>query len=626
MKKNMNIVPDGLGDFLFIIDKRGVSSTVIENVTQTKWPALGQADSEVATLRINENIVLFTNGSVAKFQSGDSYIAGLFDLINSEDNTPSNENSLISSILQTELDKRKYSPVDIDGRFAYLVWNNVENILSIVTDLFHSFPLYYSKTEYGILVATDARLITGSKLLKAEVDPHALYHYLNFAYVPTPFSIYKEMNKVPTASIVSYKQGTIDISRYWTPTYAENSRLNEQDAAKALKDKIIGAVSKQGNPNTEDWGTFLSGGTDSSTVSGILAKQNKTRALKTFSIGFHEEGYDELEYAQLAVDRFNAEGKNLRGSAQDTLDSIFDLVNSFDEPFGNASAIPTYYCAKLAKEHGVNNLIAGDGGDEIFGGNERYAKDTIFSQYYHLPSPVKNVFSHVGSFAGKFDSRFFNRVSNFVNRASLPNPERFYLDDSFASDFFEDFLTESYRESIDRQESLEFLKTIYSDCNASSELHKLMYIDLKMAISENDLTKVNRGAKSAGVIVRYPYLDKNLVEFTGNLPAKYKVKGLQKRYLFKKAVSEILPIEISKKTKQGFGLPVSIWLREHKGFKELLNDTLLSPRCLERGYFEKKFIENLIARHQKGTWDYPQELWQLLMLELWHRENVDNVN
>ena len=623
--KNNNIVPDGLGDFLFVIDKRGVSPTVIENVIQTKWPALGQAVTEVNTLRINENIVLFTNGSVAKFQSGDSYVAGLFDLITSEDNASSDEKSLLSSILQTELDNRNYSPVDIDGRFAYLVWNHVEKKLSFVTDLFHTFPLYYSKTEYGILVATDARLMTGSKLLKAEVDLKALYHYLNFAYVPTPFSIYKGMSKVPTASVVSYKQGAIDIERYWTPAYAENSTLNEQDAANALKDKIIAAVSKQGNPNTDDWGTFLSGGTDSSTVSGILANKDKSRALKTFSIGFHEKGYDELEYAQLAVDRFNAEGKNLRVSAQDTLDSLFDLVNSYDEPFGNSSAIPTYYCAKLAKEHGVNNLIAGDGGDEIFGGNERYSKDKIFSQYYNLPGSVKNVFNHVGSFAEKFDSRFFNRVSNFINRASLPNPERFYLDDSFASDFFEEFLTESYRESIDRQESLDVLKTVFSECNASSELHKLMYIDLKMAISENDLTKVNRGAKSAGVIVRYPYLDKDLVEFAGNLPAKYKVKGLQKRYLFKQAVSEILPIEISKKTKQGFGLPVSIWLREHKGFKELLNDILLSPRCIERGYFEKTFVEDLIVRHQKGTWDYPQELWQLLVLELWHRENVDNV-
>ena len=182
--KNNNIVPDGLGDFLFVIDKRGVSSTVIENVIQTKWPALGQAATEVATLRINENIVLFTNGSVAKFQSGDSYVAGLFDLISPEENVSSNENSLLSKILQTELDKKNYSPVDIEGRFAYLVWNNVEKKLSFVTDLFHTFPLYYSKTEYGILVATDARLVTGSKLLKAEVDPKGLISLLKFCLCP----------------------------------------------------------------------------------------------------------------------------------------------------------------------------------------------------------------------------------------------------------------------------------------------------------------------------------------------------------------------------------------------------------------------------------------------------------
>lgn len=622
----MNTLPAGLGDFLLIIDKRGVSETIIKNVVKTKWPSLGQTVANIDTLRINENMVLFSNGNIVKFQSKDSYVAGLFDLPDPKNKSTIDDKSLLNKILSSELENSNFSPSSIEGRFNYFVWNDKEKQLLFVTDLFHTLPLYYSTTEHGILVSTDARLIIGSKLLKPEVDPHALYHYLNFAYVPTPFSIYRGMKKVATASIISYKQGTLEEKQYWKASYSESSTLNEQDAADALREKIIAAVSKQGSSSTDDWGTFLSGGTDSSTVSSILSTNYKSKKLKTFSIGFHEKGYDELEYAQLAADKFDANAHMTRVSAQDTLDSIHDLVGAYDEPFGNSSAIPTYYCAKLAKESGVNYLIAGDGGDEIFGGNERYAKDKIFAQYYQLPSLVKDAINKFGSFGKKFDNRFLNRVHNFANRASLPNPDRFYLDDSFASDFFEDFLTESYKSSIDRQESLGLVKNIFNNCDASSEIHKLMYIDLQMAISENDLTKVNRGAKSTGVTVRYPYLDKNLVEFTGKLPARYKIKGLQKRYLFKQAVTGILPIEIMQKKKQGFGLPVSVWFREHKGFGELLNDILLSPRCIERGYFDKTFIQNLVIRHQKGIWDYKQELWLLLMLELWHRENVDGVN
>jgi len=268
-------------------------------------------------------------------------------------------------------------------------------------------------------------------------------------------------------------------------------------------------------------------------------------------------------------------------------------------------------------------VVAGDGGDEIFGGNERYAKDQIFAKYYGLPEPVKGIGAMLARICGPIDVRVLNRVKNFVHRGSLPNPDRFYSDDSFASDCFGELLTPDFRNTIERSESLDVMRAHYESAQTRSELHRLMYIDLMMAIADNDLVKVAQTAKAAGISVVYPYLDTELVNLTGRIPADWKVRNGKKRYLFKKAMKEVLPPEILTKRKQGFGLPVGTWFRESRQFFELLADTMLSRRAVERGYFNPGFVERLVSRHRGAVWDYTQELWLLLVLELWHREHLD---
>ncbi len=507
------------------------------------------------------------------------------------------------------------------GKFLTAAYCADAHTVSICTDYMRSTPLYYAETSQGFVFASDCLLLAKFAGIK-QVDDQAIYHYLNFSYVPTPYSIFKGVHKLPPGTVLKYSNGKKNLNRYWQASYDASYVGTEAEAVDALRDSLSSSI-KQHQPDGDSWGTFLSGGNDSSTITGVLAAHTTESPVNSFSIGFAEQGYDELPFARAAASHFSTQSYTLSVSATDTLNCIDTLVAMYDEPFGNSSAIPTYFCASLAADHGIDTLIAGDGGDEVFGGNERYAKDSIFRKFYALPEPLKSLLRGTTQLLKPADTRILNRVHNFVHRASLANPERFYVDDSFASDFYEELLTDAMRSIVDRNSSLNLVDAHYNDCNANTDLHRLMYIDLQMAIADNDLMKVNKTAKASSVSVLYPFLDRSLIDFTGTLPAHYKVNGQQKRYLFRKAVVNILPDEILNKKKQGFGLPVSVWFREHPLFRELVHDVLLSDRARQRGYFNQELITQLVSRHEKNAWDYSSELWMLIILELWFRRNID---
>lgn len=511
---------------------------------------------------------------------------------------------------------------DYKGKFSSVVCNPEQQTLIACTDFMRTMPLYYAELDQGIAVGTDIRLLA-SCIDTSEVDEYAIYHYLNFACIPTPHTIFRAIKKIPTGSLLKYSNGKASIERYWKPEYSGTGPQDEARATEQLHDTICRSINNNAPREGNDWGAFLSGGNDSSTICGVLASASNDQKLKTFSIGFSEPGYDELPYARIASQAFGTESHELTVSADDTFDVIPKLVAIYDEPFGNSSAIPTYFCSELAARNGVSTLIAGDGGDEIFGGNERYAKDSIFQRFFALPGAVKYPMQLLASGLSNVDSRFLNRYKNFVRRASLANPERFYTDDSFASDHFDTLLTPEFAARVDRESSLAIVDGHYQSCGSQAELDRLMFIDLQMAIADNDLSKVNRTAKASGVSVLYPYLSREIVDFTATLPPHFKVSGTDKRYLFKKAVEQILPQEIRQKRKQGFGLPVAVWFRENEKFKNLTREIVLSKRAMERGIFNIAELQSIVDRHQKGHWDYSEKIWKLLILELWLRENVD---
>jgi asparagine synthase (glutamine-hydrolysing) len=507
--------------------------------------------------------------------------------------------------------------------YALAVIDLASGRMAGVTDPFRRLPLYAAHGGDFSLVASDARLIVDLGLVPRELDITSLYHYLNFSYVPAPHCIFRGIHKLPAGTVTRFRNGTVGWERYWQPAFSEDHRGPLETLETEFRSMIFDTVRAYRPTLTNAWGTFLSGGTDSSSITGILASEPLHPPVNTFSIGFAEEGYDELAYARLAAARYGANAHWRKVSEADTLEVIPLLSRIFDEPYANASAIPTFYCAHEAAAQGIEVMVAGDGGDECFGGNERYAKNAVYQAYEYLPGLLRRTVAAALGPPGDAGGSLGNRIRNFARRGALANPERFYTDDSFASDCFEQLLDPAVRRGINPGSSLSIVRRIYSEAPARSDLHRLMYVDLMMAIADNDLTKVQRTTRHFGIATVYPYLDPRLVTFAGSLESKWKVNGLRKRYLFKRALRDLLPPEILHKKKQGFALPIADWIKREGPFRALLEDTLRSRRFLERGYFQAGFIDRLIRNHQRGAWDYSGELWRLLMLELWHQEVMD---
>jgi asparagine synthase (glutamine-hydrolysing) len=355
----------------------------------------------------------------------------------------------------------------------------------------------------------------------------------------------------------------------------------------------------------------------------MLARTGRS-PVKAFSIGFQERPFDELAYAEIAAARFGAEHHKYLVGPDDCLEALPHMIRSFDEPFGNSSAIPTYFCARLAAQNGIGVLLAGDGGDELFGGNERYATDKIFAVYQSVPAVVRKGLIEPVLTGLPFKNGLAAKARSYVRRSNMPGVQRVFsyhfLSSHAPGDVFEgDFLNALKGYSV-----LEVPSRYYAQAPAMDHLDRMLYVDVKITLGDSDLPKVTTMAELAGIRTRFPFLDRSVAEFSGRIPAGLKVKGFEKRYLFKRTFQDLLPIEVIKKKKHGFGIPVAIWLKSDRRMRELAHDTLRSTRASQRGYFRRDFIEDLFCKHEADdTTYYGDTLWTFLVLELWHRQFVD---
>jgi asparagine synthase (glutamine-hydrolysing) len=509
------------------------------------------------------------------------------------------------------------------GRFAQVVWNPGARHVAALTDHFSTVTLYALVREQVLLIGTDLRLLAGSPWCRREIDLESVYNYMNFACIPAPGTIFRDIRRFEPGTRMQWNQGRARWDRYYIPEYPEDLRGTDDELAHELQDRMIASVHAYRPDDSHHWGCSLSGGTDSSSIVSILSRQGRPGRVRSFSIGFAEQGYDELGYAETAARACGAEPTFTRVSREQTQSLAGRLVEIYDQPFGNASAIPTVACVELARERGIDCMLAGDGGDEIFGGNQRYAKDQVMQAWYSMPGSVKRLALGIGHLVGRANTNLLNRVENFFERSSLPNPDRFYTDDSFASDHYHELLRPEFRREVARDTSLRFMRSVYNLGSSGSPLHRIMRLDLLMAVSQNDLRKVDGPARSVGISMRFPYLDPILVAFANRLPQRYKVRGLEKRYLFKKAMRDILPEAILRKKKQGFGLPIAVWLRSDPQFQSTVRDALFDHTARARGWWEPAYVERLMAEHVRGSWDHADDIWRLFALELWLRKHVD---
>lgn len=499
------------------------------------------------------------------------------------------------------------------GAFSCAIW--MKGQLWLAVDRFGMKRLSYGTTPDAIRFSSRIEWLRREF---GELSLSAICQYLNLSFVPSPESICKNVHKLLPGCYLRWDGKQAQIARYWEMSYPEDGR-GTRDLADELREQLGEAVRRTTeNISPSATGCFLSGGTDSSTVLGMAARVWES-APPAFSIGFPDDEFDELRYSRIAARHFGAVGYEFIVQPEDGWNCLPALVRSFDEPFGNPSAVGGYQCAQLAASHEINVLLAGDGGDELFGGNERYRKDKIYSWIESLPRFAIQNGLWDSVFAATNNVSAAVRLKNILFRATQKNPERFYLEDCLTGDLNGDLLHADFLAACEMK-PLEMMQQYYAQAPAHSDLNRLLFLDLKFTIADNDLVKVRQTAAACGVRVRYPMLEHSLAEASGRIPTSLKVHGLEKRYLFKVALREFLPREILTKTKHGFGVPVSLWLRQHAQFRELLLDVTHDRILLERGYFNQGRLERIVDEHLRGFRDWGQLLWAILMLELWNRE------
>lgn len=522
---------------------------------------------------------------------------------------------------------RGYGPeglARLQGQFCLAVFDTRSEQLVLATDRFATRPIYYAEQPNRVVFGTSLTRVAAQG--DRTIDHQAILEYLLYAVVPSPRTPFAAVRKLPAAHLLIANPSGIRVHPYWDMAYQESRNGNAASWARQLRDEIENAVRRYvtAEESTGELGAFLSGGTDSSTVAGMMGAIIG-QPTRTFSIGYVETGYDELDYAAIAARWFGARQCEKRVSPGEALDALPAIVAYYEEPFGNASALPTYCCAALARQHAVTVMFAGDGGDELFAGNARYASDKIFALYQRIPGALRRTIVDPALAAFPEGVLVLGRARRYAQRANIPNPRRILSYHPLLSAPLDESLTDSFLAAVAADEILATAEAHYRrPAPGTSELNRLLYVDLKLAIADNDVRKVSGMTELAGVQVRYPFLDVGLAEFSGRIPSGLKLRGFQKRYVFKQALADFLPPEVLKKPKHGFGAPIALWMRNDPRWRGFIGDLLHDPRTRQRGYIKPTVLDDFWKRvNDEGAPFYGDSLWPWLMLELWHREHVD---
>jgi asparagine synthase (glutamine-hydrolysing) len=508
------------------------------------------------------------------------------------------------------------------GAFAVVLWDAAERRMLAAIDRFGIKRLAWFDDGNILLLASRVDALHAG-VDGLQVNPRAIVNVLNFSADLAPETIFSRVYRLGPGMMLRASAAGTQISSYWDMRYGLDDGRSEAELSRELEAVVERSVAAHcATERSDALGAFLSGGTDSSTVVGMMTRTRQA-PVKAFSIGFQEERFNELEYADLAARTFGSEHRKYLVSAADCFESLPAIVRCFDEPFGNSSAIATYFCARLAAAHGVRTLLAGDGGDELFGGNERYATEKIFEVYHALPRWMRR--SVVEPLVAASPRRGLTRKAHgYIRRANMPGVERMFSFQFLRAHALEDVFDGDFLRSLGDYGVLDIPARHYADAPARDHLDRLLYVDMKITLADNDLPKVTCVSELAGVRPRFPFLDRDVAEFSGRIPPRLKVKGFKKRYLFKRAFADLLPSEIIRKKKHGFGIPVASWLKSDPPMRELAHDTLLSARASGRGYFRREFLEELFRKNDETDAPYYGDiLWTFLMVELWHKQFID---
>ncbi len=503
------------------------------------------------------------------------------------------------------------------GMFGLAIYDKAKRKLILARDRLGKKPLHYALVDGKLYFGSEIKSILAVKPELAEVSSQGLLEYLYYGYVPDPITAFTGIQKLPPGHLLEFENGEVRVRQYWDlPEYNTYSPKSEEECLEELEHRLFEATRIRLISDVP-LGAFLSGGTDSSTVVALMARAS-AGPVKTFSIGFKKDDFNEADYARIVARKFGTEHHELI-LEPDVVQTVEHLTSSLEEPFGDSSMLPTYYVSQMARQH-VTVALSGDGGDEIFAGYDRYR---IHSN--------RRIFEHVPGWARKFyRDRIFPLLPNrmqgrkFSYNISLPWQERYVDGLSFLPAFERDtpLLSDGFREILRRSDDPgNVLRRYFAKAPAKDPVSQLLYVDTKTYMVADILTKVDRMSMLNSLEVRAPILDHVFVEWAAGLAPEWKLRGNQQKYILRKLAERVgVPREVLYRQKQGFSLPLVHWMRNE--LKDMLM-ILLEPRTLQRGYFVAGGVRKLMDDHLLRGRTMTGRLWRLLMFELWHRNFLE---
>ena len=506
------------------------------------------------------------------------------------------------------------------GMFAFALYDERRHKVLIARDRLGEKPLHYAFDGQRLLFGSEIKSILAVAPELAQVDRQGLRQYMQFGYIPDPATSFLDIKKLPPGHLLELENGSLSVSRYWNlPAYGTHSPATEEECLEQLESRLGEAVKMRLIADVP-LGAFLSGGADSSTIVALMARFS-SRPVKTFSIGFRQKDFDETPYARMVAQRFGTEHHELI-LEPDVVSSVETLTHSLEEPFGDASALPTYYVSCLARQH-VTVALSGDAGDEIFAGYDRYRVCLRDRSFHWIPDWMRRVYrEHIHQLVPR---RTPGRSLSYS--IALPWQERYLEDISLQplqrqmALFTDDFMVSAPGEET----PFDVFRGYLEYAPTRDPLSRLLYLDSKTYLPADILTKVDRMSMLTSLEARAPMVDHVFLEWATGLTAEWKMRGGEQKYIFRKLAERVgVPREVLYRPKQGFALPLVHWTRHE--LKDLILTVLLEPRSLQRGYLNPRAVRQLLDEHFGRRRNHAGRIWRLLMFELWHRNYLEKLH
>lgn len=525
-----------------------------------------------------------------------------------------------SEVILALYDKYKEKCVDhLRGMFALAIYDEQEQVLFCTRDRVGKKPFKYYFDGNVFLFASELKAILTQPEYTKEVDYEAIHHYLTLQYVPAPLTGFVGIKKLEPAHylVLNLKTKELKKERYWKLDYSKKLNLSETEWEKRILEKLEESV-KLRMISDVPLGAFLSGGVDSSAVVAMMAKHS-TQPVKTFSIGFKEEKYNELPFARKIAEQFKTDHTEFIVEPH-AIDVLPLLVRQYEEPFADSSALPTYYVSKLTREH-VTVALNGDGGDENFAGYTRYAafKSSLFLEHFAwlaktIGVPVTRFMKNI------FRTTLFDRIYRLTKSLALDYRERYMgFTSYFTNEQKEKLYTDEFKRKIKGENTYNLIGKQFLESGSTNKTEQAVYADFATYLPEDLLTKVDIASMTVALEGRSPFLDHEFLELTAQIPFSLKLKGLNnKKYILKRALRHILPHNILYRPKIGFGVPIKHWFRNE--LKDFTCEKLLNGQLIKKNLFNKEFIAQILDTHIKTEVSYAPQIWALLTLELWFEE------